>query len=205
MKWRRRGSRLVLLAFLFLPFTSPAIADSDGCFCTFKGYIAFELRSFHTPGLHAEHILKIVRFEAGPGIYEAGEVPMKDFQVHEMRCTADRVELAGFDRGWMKYVIDIGQPAAPQIIENTIEPAKQHLISKEGRAPEQLGLSKPQVIALESADPDHKYQLVLSRSAKRVKDGIETTSKAELLRIDSGQNVSQRMLLYEDRNTEYPD
>ncbi len=205
MKSHRGASLAMLLAFSLLLLVSPAYADSDGCYCTSRGYIAFEIRPFHTPGLHAAHTLKVVRFESGRGIYEAGEAPMKDFQVHKMTCAADRVELVGFDKVWLTYVIDIRQPGKLRIIEHVEEPAQQHPLSTVGPAPGSLGLSQPGVIALGSADPEHKYQLVLSRSEKSVKDGLETTRKAEILQIDSRGNVSQRVFLYEDRNTEVPD
>jgi len=192
----------VLLSFLPLLLATTAYGDSDGCYCTSKGYIAFELRSFRTQGLHTPHLLKVFRFESGRGIYEAGEAPMEDFQVHEMTCNSDRVEIMGFDKGYIRYVIAItGESNKPRITQH-IQDANRHFDpSKEGSAPGQLGLSRPGPIPLASSDSEHKYQLVLSFSNHKVTDGVESIRKAELLQIDSRENVSQRVLLYEDRHT----
>ena len=56
-------------------FCVPSRADSDGSFCTSRGYIAYELRNGITPGV-AGHVLKVVRFEPKRGIYGAGEVTL---------------------------------------------------------------------------------------------------------------------------------
>jgi hypothetical protein len=202
MRSHRTVLLTVLLSFSPLLLARPAYADRDGCYCTSKGYIAFELRSFRTPGLHAPHILKVFRFESGRGIYEAGEAPMEDFQVHEMICDSDHVEIAGFGKGYVKYVIAIdGESNKPRITQH-IQVANRHFDpSKEGTAPGELGLSKPGVIPLESSDAEHKYQLVLTLSRRQVKEGVETIRKAELRQVDLRETVSQRVLLYEDRYT----
>ncbi len=193
----------VLLSFSLLLLATPSYADSDGCYCKSKGYIAFELRSFHTPGLQAPHILKVFRFESSRGIYEAGEAPMEDFQVDEMICNSDRVEISGFGKEYMRYVIAIaGESNKPRITQHVQDANRQHDPSKQRPAPGQLGLSRPAVIPLESSDAEHKYQLVLSFSTNQVKGGVENIRKAELLQIDLGESVSQRVLLYEDRYTD---
>lgn len=193
----------VLLSSLPLLLATPAYADSDGCYCISRGYIAFELRSFRTPGLSAPHILRVFRFESGRGIYEAGEAPMEDFQVHEMTCKSDRVEISGFGKGYVKYVIaTAGESNSLRINEHVQDVNRLHDPSRETAAPGQLGLSRPSVIPLESSDAEHKYQLVLSFSTKKVKEGVESIRKAELQQIDSREKTSQRVLLYEDRYTE---
>jgi hypothetical protein len=142
-----------------LVINAPAHADSDGSYCTGKGYIAFDLRSFMTPTLKIPHVLRVFRFESERGIYKAGEAPMADFQVHSMTCTSDRVEVSGFAKVYVRYIIGItGEADSVRVIEN----------------PEDEGTSK----------------------------GPEITRKAELLQIDSGQKVSQRVLLYEYRKAE---
>jgi hypothetical protein len=192
------------LFLLSLLFVVPARADSDGCYCTVRGYIAFELRSFKTPGLRAPHVLRLFRFEAGRGIYEAGEVPMEDFQAHSMTCTSNRIEISGFGRVYTRYTIDIaGESRTPRITGHIEDANRRFDPSKIGPAPAgQLGLSTARVVSLESFDADHSYQLVLSGSTKMVKGCSETDRKAELLQIDSRAIVSQRVLLYQDRQTE---
>lgn len=70
-------------------------------------------------------------------------------------------------------------------------------LSEEG----DLGYSRPPVVPLDSSDVEHKYQLVTRTSWK----GSERTPTVELLQIDSQQNVSQRVLLYEERVIESGD
>jgi hypothetical protein len=205
MRLRDEAYLLSLWVLSLSSFALPAHADSDGCFCVSRGYIAFELRSFHTQGLEGEHVLRVVRFGPGRGIYAAGEVMMEDFQVHKMTCKRDRVEIAGWDKGYVRYTVDVATPDQPRVLEHTQDPERQHESSKEGPAPGELGRSQPGVVHLESADPEHKYQLVLSRSESRIKGGVEYYRKAELVQIEPRGNISQHVLLYEDRFAEYGD
>lgn len=179
----------VLLLSLFS--VAPAFADSDSFYCAGKGYIAFDLRSFIHPGLNSPHVLRLFRFDAEHGIYKAGEWPMKDFQIHAMWCTHDRIVVAGTEDA--RYVFDISghEDRGPSALDDT------DLASLEG----QLGWSVAGVKSLESSDPQHEYQLILSNSTK----DSEVTCTAELLQIDSHKRVSQRVLLYERRSTETAD
>src|SRR5882724_11717941 len=113
-------SRFTACCLLALPLLSlPARADSDGCYCASKGYVAYELRAairqvFDPNGeaLTAPHVLRIVRLSEG--IREQGEVGMEDFQVHELRCDTDSVTIAGYDKSWIEYVVDIREPDRPR-------------------------------------------------------------------------------------------
>ena len=166
----------------------------------------FELRSFHTPGLEGVHVSRIVRFGPDRGIYAAGEVMMQDFQVHEMTCKQDRVEIAGWDKGYLQNIVDVAAPDQPRILEHTQDdPERQYESSREGPAPGELGRSQPGVVRLESADPEYKYQLVLSRSEIRIKGGVENYRKAELVQTDPGGRISLGVLLYQDQFAEYGD
>jgi hypothetical protein len=182
---------IALVLLLCLSSVAPAFADSDSFYCAGKGYIAFDLRSFIHPGLSSPHVLRLFRFDAKQGIFMAGEWPMKDFQIHAMWCMRDRIVVAGTEDA--RYVFDISEhegrsPSA----DDDRDPA-----SLEG----QLGWSVAAVKILESSDPQHEYQLVLSNSTK----DSEVTWTAELLQIDSHKRVSQRVLLYERRYTETAD
>jgi hypothetical protein len=187
-----KPSHLIAPVLLLCLFTvPPASADSDSFYCTGKGYIAFDLRSFIHPGLNSPHVLRLFRFDAEHGIFKGGEWPMKDFQIHAMWCTRDRIVVAGTEDA--RYVFDISghEDRSPSTVDD------KNVASLEG----QLGWSIAGVKALESSDPQHEYQLVLSSSTK----DSEVTCTAELLRIDSHQKVSQRVLLYERRYTEAAD
>jgi len=66
----------IALAVLFCFFSvGPALADSDSFYCTGKGYIAFDLRSFIHPDLKTPHLLRLFRFDSERGIYKAAEWP----------------------------------------------------------------------------------------------------------------------------------
>ena len=73
--------QIALAVLLCIFFIAPAYADSDSFYCTGKGYIAFDVRSFLHPDLKAPHLLRLYRFGSERGIYKAAEWPMKDFQI----------------------------------------------------------------------------------------------------------------------------
>jgi hypothetical protein len=172
--------RVILSILLCLFCVAPVFADSDSFYCTGKGYIAFDLRSFIHPDLKSPHVLRLYRFDSRQGVYKAAEWPMRDFQIHTMRCTRDRIVVAGSEDA--HYVFD----ATPE----TAEPEANAPISSLAG---QLGWSVPGVKTLESDDPEHSYQLIISVSTK----DTETTWKAEILEMDSQQKRLHRILLYE--------
>jgi hypothetical protein len=182
----RSSQQLALAVLLCLFSVASASADSDSFYCTGKGYIAFDLRSFIHPDLKAPHVLRLFRFDSERGIYKAAEWPMKDFQIHAMWCTQDRIVVTGSEDA--RYVFDIANERRETKADDEAPS------SLEG----QLGWSVPGVKTLESDDLEHKYQLIVSVSTK----GTEVTWKAELLQVDSRQKVFQRVLLYERQSEE---
>ncbi len=177
----KSGHRIALVLLLCLFGAVPTFADSDSFYCAGRGYIAFDLRSFIHPGLNSPHVLRLFRFEAQRGIYKAAEWPMKDFQVHAMWCTWDRIVVTGSENA--RYVFDVTQETGGSKADDDVTSPLEG----------QLGWSVAGVKTLESHDLEHKYQLVLSVSTK----GTEVTRRAELLQLDSQQKVSQSVLLYE--------
>jgi len=110
---------------------------------------------------------------------------MKEFQVHAMRCTRDRIVVTGSENA--RYVFDVvahesGGSKADDDATSSLEG--------------QLGWSVPGVKTLESHDLEHTYQLVLSVSTK----GTEVTCRAELLQLDSHKKASEIVPLYERRS-----
>lgn len=184
--------RIALAVLICLFSVAPAFADSDSFYCTGKGYIAFDLRSFIHSDLNSPHVLRLFRFGAERGIYKAAEWPMNDFQIWGMWCTRSRIVVAGSENA--RYAFDI---ADKKNGGSSASDEPDAASSEEG----QLGWSVAGVKTLESSDPQHEYQLVISNSTK----DSEVTCKAELLQIDSHQKVSQRVLLYERRYTETAD
>ena len=179
------NQQVALTLLLCLFGAAPALADSDSFYCVGKDYIAFDLRSFLHPDLAVPHVLRLYRFGSERGINKVAEWPMRDFQIHGMRCTRDRIVVVGSENA--RYVFDIPEHGIPAGNDDAAS-------SVEG----QLGWSVEGVKDLESADPEHTYRLVLSHH----KEGSEFTWTAELLQVDSHQKVTQRALLYERQEPE---
>jgi hypothetical protein len=185
---------LVLAAeFGLQPVT--AHADSDGYFCTRKGYVAMEFRSFSTPGLSAEHVLKVVRFGAEHGIRWAGEIALPDFQPHQMRCLPERVEVAGWDKGYVKFTVDVSQPGKLRLLQGGANPQGG---GSDGPALPNLGLwCGHGIVTLDSDDTQHTYQIVCTDSQKPVKGGIEHHHKSEIVQKDESGKVTEKLLIFE--------
>jgi len=199
-----RAVFLLTILTVTVAFCVPSYADEDGFFCTGSGYLAYELRSGITPGVDG-HVLRMVRFEPKVGIYIADQVTLQDFQVHHMECGEARIAISGWGAIFKSYVIEIASSQKLRIANFAEDPARHFDPSKDGPDPPMLGYGQPRTLPLESSDPDHKYQLVLSESAKRVEEGLETYRKAELIQLDLRGAISQRLLLYERRSVEFAD
>jgi len=198
----------LLLLVVFLAFATESRADSDGYFCTSKGYLAYELREGITPGV-VGHVLKVVRFDPQRGIRSAGGVTLQDLQVHRMTCGEDRIEIDGFgtvrhgDPPLTRCVIKIGSPQEEiSILECTDDATLgQDWRKVVGPAPPNLGQwGRVSSIPLESPDLDHKYYLQLNTSNKKLgENSWETHYKTELIQGDDQGNISQRFVVYETR------
>jgi hypothetical protein len=181
----------------------PAAADSDGYFCTTDNYLAFELRSFNTPAINGKHVLKIVRFGSAQGIFWGGEVSFEDFQVHEMQCEPERVRVAGWDRGYVGYVVDISDPKQLRIVEHLQDSDRKFNANEQGPEPQNLGnWARPGTIQLKSSDPHHTYQLVFTDSQEPRRCTIDHHQKTELQQLDIHGNVTQRLVVFEGTSTE---
>jgi hypothetical protein len=201
---RRKAIPLLVLSASLVVLSQPSRADSDGYFCSARGYLAYELRSFHSPGLSGEHVLRVLRL-GKDGITEGGEVLLEDFQVHELMCGSDLVEIAGWEKGYIKYIVRI-ENGRLRIAEHMSDPTRTHDSSKEGPEPRNLGeWSRPGVTTLESDDPHHKYQLIITHKERPANGALEHHRKTELVQVDAQGNVSQRLLLFEGTFTEYGD
>lgn len=152
-----------------------------------------------TPNLPAPHVLKVIRFEPGRGIYEAGALQMEKFDVRAMTCDGASIEVSGEGEGFYeKYMFDISDPQnTPRITQHIHDSKLRFDPKKEGPAPDgNLGIPARGMTLLESSDAEHRYKLALS--AHEVSGDCYTTySKAELLQIDSHENVLQSVVLYE--------
>ena len=191
-----------LLSMLaLLPVRSYA-DDRDGNYCISKGYIAFDLARFMTPGLSAPHLLRVVRFEPGRGIYQGGDVAMQEFDVASMNCTSGQIRLSGQSRDLKShesYVIDVSDDQeAPRVLQHSSEPVPRGFIPKVDVAPAGVfSIPVHKLTSLESNDTEHQYQLV-SSSHQVSGDGCYVLyTKTELFRRDLQGNIVDRVVLYE--------
>ena len=197
-----RNTLLLLAAGLI---ASPAFGDSDGSFCLAKGYLAYEVQAHVTPDAKG-HILKVVRFDAQQGIYLAGEKVVESFVVHKMVCDLDQIEISGWGKFFERYLIDITDAKNVRVIEHSEDTSRQFDPSKDRPEPRTLWDEHgPASFSLESADPDHRYALVIARWDKQVEGGFEHHSKAEVTRLDLQNKVLQRVLIYENTSLETVD
>jgi hypothetical protein len=193
---------LTLLA-VFLASATQSRADSDGYFCTSKGYLAFETRKGITPGA-VGHVLRVVRLEPKRGIYVAGEVTLLDFEVYHLICSEDRIEISGWRDVFTKYVIEIVKSGELRSVGPTEYPERQWSdAAKDGPHPASLAIfGRVAPLPLESLDPEHQYQLLRTVTGGKVKEGWESHIKSELVQLDPKGTVLQRFVLYESRTVE---
>ncbi len=174
---------VIVSAIVFL-LPASAAADSDGYFCTGRGYLAYETRFATTPSRHELHV---VRFSTTRGIVADQPVILDDFQVHGMRCLPSKVELVGWT---MTYSVDISgsRQQPPRTVESGLRGVDQ------GKATDNLGrLSKPQVVTLE-ADGEDRFQLVIARVSQRVSGGLEHHTVSRLIRRGATRRPGREIL-----------
>lgn len=98
--------RTLLILVLLGIAASSARADSDGYYCTWDDYLAYEFR-FSDGG--TTHRLYLVRFSE-QGMSGPAEIVIPEFQVHGMRCTENVVEVLGWDSVYRVNVRDRDRP-----------------------------------------------------------------------------------------------
>jgi hypothetical protein len=71
-----------------------AYADSDGYYCTGRGYLAYQFGMAPLPV--ASHRLYVLRIGTAAGIAEPAELELPQFQVHGLRCGEGWIDVASF-------------------------------------------------------------------------------------------------------------
>lgn len=165
--------------------TASVHADSDGYFCTGRGYLAFETRLGTPP---AKHELHIVRFSTAEGIILLPAVELDNFQVHGMRCRVNEIDVVGWNRTY------------------TVNLADQSIASRAGGAEsgtttrgDNLGhWSRPTVLELDAAGAD-RFQLVIARVSDGSKaGGIEHHTVSRVVhRRRHGEQIIRSLQLFE--------
>ena len=178
----------ITIALLMLVPVPEAAADSDGYFCTARGYLAYETRLSGTAG----HQLHVVRFSGDTGIQAAPSVRLDEFQVHGMVCHPERVEIVAWKQ---TYSVDIASPE-PKV---TVRPAP---FTADARIPNaNLGhWAKELAIDLDAAAAPGEFELVIARASREVRGGIEHHTVTRIIRRDTrlfGGRIIESLLLFE--------
>jgi hypothetical protein len=203
---------LVVAAAMVFPASSSARTQhgNDGDFCTSKAYLAYDdLELSETTGVVTSHSLRIVRFEAGRGIYFSEQVNLPPpLAVHWMSWNAERIELEGHiirDPLPTKCVIEIAGPphdAGTADCTDDLDESPAKLRDD----PSSLAIFPSTApIPLESLDPTHKYPLVRHLSQRRVAGAVEFRSKGEIVQLDRRGTILSRLVIYDNRVLHYPD
>ena len=179
-----------------------AHADSDGYYCTGPGYVAYELRgwNWYTMG---QHIVRVVKFANGKVAW-AGDVAVKDFQPHLMKCDTSRVTIGGYDRGWLEYEIDV--KAQPSITAERAAPDRQFKPGEHAPLPNLGNWSRSSTVPLVGDPTDQAvYQLDILVTQDQANPRCRDRVSRLVLKRNAGQRVAQQFVLYEGRSCETVD
>lgn len=154
---------------------SPLVADSDGYYCIGRGYLAYELR---WTGPANAHELRIVRYSEAVGIVELTPLVLEDFQVHEMTCFEDSIEVEGWTIG---YTIDLSGLDAPRATHRASRLEAGRDVTGEPMG--NLGhWGRAGVADLRSDAVAGTFQLVLARAERSMDGGMERYTLTRLIR-----------------------
>lgn len=183
------------LAAAFVALATAAQADSDGYYCAGRGYLAYQWNGISVPT--DGHVLRIVALD-GQGA-EPFEVSLESFQVHGMKCGSERVEL----RSWNAiYSVGLSRER-----HGTFESKRSFdELNPAGFTQSNLGdHSVEGVTLLDSADPEHVYELVIEKSDQAHEGLILHRTTTTLVRRKRSGEVTLRRTLYEGEAEEFID
>ncbi len=166
-----------------------ALADSDGYFCTGRGYLAHQWNglSVPTPG----HVLTVT-FVGGPeGLAPPLSLELPSFQVHGMKCNHDSVELRGYDA---VHVVGLSRESGLTLRQEVPVEWSVKLAGFEGR--NLADYAVPGVVPIESDDPDHVHVLVTTREEQHAPGLVRHHTRTELVRLDAAGGVLERREIY---------
>jgi hypothetical protein len=174
MKRRTRLRAILAVPLLLVLADPPSLAvDSHGYYCTARGILAFELRWV---GPASDHQLHIVRYSEAAGIVPLPPIVLDDFQVFDMTCFEDSIEIEGSAGD---YLVDLSDPQEPIIVHPVVLPAREG----SGEPTANLGhWGRTGVVDLESDAPPGTFQLVIARAERPIDGGIEWYTLTRLVR-----------------------
>lgn len=172
-----------------------AKADSDGYFCSSSAFLAYEFSYSKEPS--DQHKLYLVRFGAEPkGKPQWLKIP--GFQVHGMRCSADRVEMVGWDKRYVYAVT--GESVTATLEENLPAPGKfpegfSEADNLGGFSPVTRGeMPASYTYPLTTNRPDGNYEIHIVR--KKTKDPCTVLIESSLFKLGPGGKGTKVKSLY---------
>jgi hypothetical protein len=194
MTWLR------LAAFVVLGLAVPAVAyaDSDGYYCTGRGYLAFQFGMAPMP--IAPHRVSVISLRGPQGIPEPAVLELPQFQVHGMLCGEGWIDIASFT---MVYRITLDATNRPTRYEQRVslkgQPIPQAFIQSQSQNLGPLGGArayvKPIRIALGVRPLGGEYILeVIAKATEPVKPCEVSVTSRIVETDDAGQEGSTRII-----------
>jgi hypothetical protein len=184
-----------LLIALFLP--PDARADSDGYYCVGAGFIAVQFRSFNTPGLKGDHVLKIARYDSRSGPRWIGEVVLEDFQPHTLVCGAKTVLIEGIGergRGLVSYQLALDNESV-KIVSHGSNP--DHDFSNLPEGPMNIGnWAAAGIRELPNRGGFPRFQLRVTRTSRREPNQIIHAVRSTLEEVLEGGRTGRSLVIH---------
>lgn len=184
---RRSSTEIVLVVAAGIALCGVARADSDGYYCAGPGYLAYQWNGMSIPT--SGHVLRIVALDGRDE--EPDEVALESFQVHGMKCSAERVEL----RGWNAIYSVVLSKERRGVFEG-----KRAFDEPNPPGFNQSNLADYSVAGaerLEAIDPTHIYELVIEKSEQAREGRIFHRTKSTLVHTKRSGEIVLRRTLYE--------
>lgn len=184
---RRSGTEIVLVVAAGMALCGAARADSDGYYCAGQGYLAYQWNGMSVPT--SGHVLRIIALDGRDE--EPDEVTLESFQVHGMKCSAERIEL----RGWNAIYSVVLSKERKGVFEG-----KRSLDEPNPQGFTQSNLADYSVAGverLEAIDPAHIYELVIEKSEQAREGGILHRTTSTLVHRKRSGEIVVRRTLYE--------
>jgi len=190
--------RLVALVALALALPGLAYADSDGYYCTGRGYLAYQFGMAPMP--IAPHRVHVISIRGPQGIPEPSTLELPQFQVHGMLCGDGWIDIASFTTLY-RITLDGNQQPVRYEVRGSLEgqAIPQPFILSQFQNLGALGgaraYSKPIRTSLAKKALGGEYVLEIIAKAIEPVKACEVSVTSRIVETDGGgQEVSARII-----------
>jgi hypothetical protein len=196
---------LRLAAFVLFGLAVPAVAyaDSDGYYCTGRGYLAYQFGMAPMPV--APHKVNVISLRGPQGIPEPAVLELPQFQVHGMLCGDGWIDIASFTTVY-RITLDVNDRPVRYEERGSLkgQPIPQAFIQSQFQNLGPLGGAKAYVKPIRTAlgvrPLGGEYVLEVIAKAIEPAKACEVSVISRIVETDSGgQEVSAR-LIFEGRS-----